>query len=286
MSDDTWMNNWNGVGVSTSPTILAGGGAYCDYSPTANVQVNTFKVTFDYEAWFTGNIDFSSLSSGVTQVNSKLLGFLASSVGLCDTLACTENSNNCIDIYNKANNIGKGIVGIYKNATDIIQTGYLCENPKPINQLPIFNRIVCIPVTSSVSVIVPAKLKSTEVQSFVWDSIRSAMATGKLNTANQVVGLVFTGTPHTMANASGTIKKEMRGLGLGLLIAGCVVLFLLIAALITWRVIKRRNRDDSNEDYDDLSLEKDMEDESFAHTESFQTDEWISPKSDRHRKSP
>jgi hypothetical protein len=276
------MNNWDGAGKSQpSPTINPSGiGAFCDYSSTPAAKVKTAQVTFDFEAWFTGAVDTASLASNIARVDSKLVGYLASSVGLCDTLACTANANNCIDIYNKANTLGT-ITGISKNTTDIIQTGYLCEQPKPVNQLPIFNRIVCIPVTATLAVNVSAQFNSTQVQTFVWDTVNAAMKTGQLTTDGQVVGLVFTGTPHTKMNASGTIKKEMRGLGLGLLIAGCVILFLLIAAFIVWRVIKRRNRNEDEEEYDDLSLEKD-EEESFAQTDSFQTDD-PSPKSDRYR---
>jgi len=122
MSDDAWLNNWNGAGQGiTSPALNPTGGAYCDYSSVPSAKVNTFQVTFDYEAWYTGAIDSASLATNVKNVDSKLLGYLASSVDLCDDIACTANSNNCVDIYNKAL-ANTGIVGIAKNSTDIIQT--------------------------------------------------------------------------------------------------------------------------------------------------------------------
>ncbi len=83
--------------------------------------MKSVEVTFDYEAWFTGDIQPASLALGVKNVDSKLLGYLASAVNMCDGIQCTANSANCIDIYNKAL-INIGIVGISKNSTDIIQT--------------------------------------------------------------------------------------------------------------------------------------------------------------------
>lgn len=286
MSYDDFMSNWMGAGVSTSPSLYPSGiGAFCDYTNIPAAQVYTTPVTFDFEAWFTGAIDASSLSSHIATVDAKLVGYMASSMGLCDTISCIANTNNCNDIYNRANTLG-AFTGITKNSTDIIQINYQCEQPKPINQLPIFNRIVCIPITASILVQVPTRYNATEVQNFIWKAVNSAMASGKLTTENQVVGLVFTGTPHTKMNTSGTIHKEMRGLGLGLLISGCTILFLLIVTFITWLVIKRRNRL-AEEEYDDLSLEKELEDSSsFALTDSFQTDDFLTPKSDRIRKTP
>ena len=152
----------------------------------------------------------------------------------------------------------------------------LCEQPKPLDQLPIFDRIACIPVTSTISVVVPSKYTSTEVQTFAWDKIKTAMATGDLNTPNQVVGLVFTGTPHTKANTSGAIKKEMRPVGKGLLSAGCIILFFLIVGLVAWRIIKKRRNSREVQD-DDLSLQKDDEEASFAPTDSFVSED-ASPK--------
>jgi hypothetical protein len=116
-----YPKNWQGTGVTNTPIINPSGGAYCDYSSTPGSEVKSFKITFDYESWFTGNIDAASLASDIQNVDKKLVGYLASSVNLCDTLSCTANSGSCVDIYNKAvNNVG--IVGISKNSTDIIQT--------------------------------------------------------------------------------------------------------------------------------------------------------------------
>jgi hypothetical protein len=279
MSDD-FMNNWVGAGTSTSiyPTLnLAAGVAICNYTDSPAVRVKTIKLTFDYEAWFTGDMDSASLASGIKNVGTKLLGYLASSAGLCDTLVCTANSNDCIDLFNKAN-IQGNILGISKTSVDTIQTQYLCEQPKPISQLPIFNRIACIPVNSTLSFIVPATFTDSEVQTFVSNSIQSAMASGDLNTNNEVVGLVYTGTPHTKMNSSGTIQKEMRPLGVGLLAAGSTTLFLLLVGLITKLILKKR-RMQEEQDYDDLSIQKEGESISLP-VDSFET-AVLSPNSTR-----
>jgi len=99
------------------------------------------------------------------------------------------------------------------------------------------------------------------------------MDTGDLNTPNQVVGLVFTGTPHNKLNVSGQVKKEMRPLGKGLLSFGVIFLTFIIAGLVTWRVMKRRRARYVEED-DDLSLEKEKDEEgSYAPTDSFMSDD-------------
>lgn len=152
----------------------------------------------------------------------------------------------------------------------------MCEQPKPTKQLPIFDRIVCIPVTATISVLVPDKFNATQVQTSLWNSVKDGMSLGKFNTANQAVGLVFTGTPHTVVNSSGVIRKTMRPLGIGLLTAGCIVLFFLIVGFIVMRIIKRRRNRDIEEE-DDLSLQKD-EEGSFAPTDSFISEENQSPE--------
>jgi len=101
------------------------------------------------------------------------------------------------------------------------------------------------------------------------------MDTGDLNTPNQVVGLVFTETPHTKLNVSGTIKKEMRPLGKGLLSFGIILLAFIIAGLVTWRIIKRRRNHIENDD--DLSMHKDEEEESYAPTDSFMSEDVFVP---------
>ena len=118
----------------------------------------------------------------------------------------------------------------------------------------------------------PAQFTSTQIQDSVWNSIKDGMATGNLNTPNQVVGLVFTGTAHTKLNTSGTIRKEMRPVGVGLLSTACILLFLAIVGFVAWRIIKRRRNSDQVEEEDDLSLQKDDE-ESYAPTDSFMSDD-------------
>jgi len=85
-------------------------------------------VKFEYEAWFTGDISAPALALGAKNVNSKLLGYLASSANLCDGLECTANTADCKIIFNTAVNTDGGIVGISKNSTDIVQTkcAFIC----------------------------------------------------------------------------------------------------------------------------------------------------------------
>jgi len=289
MSDDAFLDNLGGVDAGSS-VLGPSGGASCDYTNPGikGVSVTTFPVTFDYEAWFTGAIDSASLALGVKNVNIKLLNSLSYSARLCDTLLCSEDPNiSCNNNYNAAlKNLA--LLGVSKNTTDIVQTNFLCDQPKPVNQLPIFDRIVCIPVKASILVMVPSNYTSTQVQTFVWDSVKASMAKGELNTANQAVGLVFTGTPHTTVNASGIVKKEMRPLGKGLVSAGCIFLFFLMVGLVARRFIKKRRNSEQMEDDDDLSFQKDDEELSFAPTESFISEDASpkkpEPESDGHEK--
>ena len=154
----------------------------------------------------------------------------------------------------------------------------LCEQPKPSKQLPILGSFACIPVNANLTVSFPVEFTDSQAQTIMSQAIQAAMATGALNTPNEVVGLVYSSKPSSTVNKSGVIEKHMRPLGIGLLSAGCVVVFLSILAFIVCRCRRQKNADNSKHSFededDDLSLEKDKDDEeSNVLTVSYMSDD-------------
>jgi len=309
LSDD-WLNSnsYSGAGLTKpAPVVISKtnnllSSVYCDMTNYPGV-VQDYTVTYNYEAYFTGAIDSASLAADVKNMNSKLVGYLASTAGLCDTLQCTPNSVSCVAqvTTSKANKV---IMGATKNTTDVIRTQCkllavflqyalhthkslipiifniiilvdLCENNKPTNQLPVFDRTVCIPISASITVSLAKNLTQSDVQTAVTNAIQTGMATGNLNTPNQIVGLVYAPKASTTINTSGSVRKQMRPLGIGLLTAGLIVLVTMIVSVVVCHCRKRNNdKDYEEEEDDDLSLEKDKDDEeSNVLTVSYMSDD-------------
>jgi hypothetical protein len=113
------------------------------------------------------------------------------------------------------------------------------------------------------------------VQTAVTNAIQTGMATGNLNTPNQIVGLVYAPKASTTINTSGSVRKQMRPLGIGLLTTGLIVLVTMIVSVVVCH-FRQRNNDKhyEEEEDDDLSLEKDKDDEeSNVLTVSYMSDD-------------
>lgn len=129
MGTDDWLNSNTYGGSGSAPkeaplsivktnNLLSS--VFCDMTNYPG-YVQDFSVTYNYEAYFTGAIDSASLASDIKNMNSKLIGYLASASGLCDTVSCTPNSVNCVAQYTKSL-VDKTLMGVSKNTTDVIQT--------------------------------------------------------------------------------------------------------------------------------------------------------------------
>jgi len=206
------------VVISKTNNIL--NSVYCDMSNYPNF-VQDYTVKYNYDAYFTGDLNLTVLDKDVQNMNSKLVGYLGSESGLCDTVQCTPNSVSCVAHYTKSK-LEKALMGASKNTTDVIRTQYLCEQPKPLKQLPLFNRYACIPVSGSLTVSLSKTLSQTEVETAVFQGIKLAMESGDLNTPNQIIGLVYAPKASTTINTTGKIVKKMRPIGIGFLTAGLV----------------------------------------------------------------
>jgi len=280
-ASDDWLNSnsYSGAGsTKPAPVVISKtnnllSSVYCDMTNYPGF-VQNYTVTYNYEAYFTGAIDSASLAADVKNMNSKLVGYLASTAGLCDTLQCTPNSLSCVAQWTKSKT-DVVIMCATKNTVDVIRTQYLCENNKPTNQLPVFDRIVCLPVSASITVELAKNLTQSDVQAAVTKAIQTGIATGNLNTPNQVVGLVYAPKASTTINTSGSVRKHMRPLGIGLLTAGLIVLVTMIVSVVVCHCRKRNNdKHYEEEEDDDLSLEKDKDDEeSNVLTVSYMSDD-------------
>jgi hypothetical protein len=101
MSDDGFMDGYTGAGnnIPIRPSLDSNGVAYCDYSSVSsnpNVKLQNVVVSFEYEAWFTGEIDDVSLAANLFRAESKMLNYLASKSGLDDP------NGDCVNLYNAA----------------------------------------------------------------------------------------------------------------------------------------------------------------------------------------